>query len=181
MVNGLNVTIGNIIATIASIFMIYSGVLEEKKKILYVQTIQIILLVISNFVLGGIVGGIVNILCVIRNILSYNDKLGLKEKVILSILSVGISLYFNDKGFLGLLPMFSTTLYIWLMNTKDVIKFKWLIIFTNFTWFIYDILILSIVTVIFDFVCIVTNLGSIIDIVRKRKTSEKEIKKEQNA
>ena len=44
--------------------------LKEKKKILYVQTIQRILLVMSNFVLGGIVGGIVNILCAIRNILA---------------------------------------------------------------------------------------------------------------
>lgn len=179
MTIGLNVIIGNVIATIAAMFMIYAGVLKEKKKILYVQTIQIILLVMSNFVLGGIVGGIVNILCVVRNILAYNEKLGLKEKVILSVLSVGISLYFNDRGFLGLLPMFSTTLYIWLMNVKDVVKFKWLIVFTNFTWFIYDVLILSIVTVFFDAICISTNIGSIIDIVRKRKKSEKEIKNEQ--
>ena len=51
MTIGLNVIIGNVIATIAAMFMIYAGVLKEKKKILYVQTIQIILLVMSNFVI----------------------------------------------------------------------------------------------------------------------------------
>lgn len=31
-----NIIIGNIIALIASILMVYSGILKEKKKILYV-------------------------------------------------------------------------------------------------------------------------------------------------
>ena len=69
--------VGNIVATIAAMFMLYAGVLKEKKKILFIQTIQIALLVASNFILGGIIGGILNILCIIRNLLSYNDKLGL--------------------------------------------------------------------------------------------------------
>ena len=54
--------VGNIVATIAAMFMLYAGVLKEKKKILFIQTIQIALLVASNFILGGIIGGILNIL-----------------------------------------------------------------------------------------------------------------------
>ena len=121
--------VGNIVATIAAMFMLYAGVLKEKKKILFIQTIQIALLVASNFILGGIIGGILNILCIIRNLLSYNDKLGLKSKIIITVLSIGLSIPFNNKGLLGLLPTVSTVIYLWLMNTKDVIKFKWLIIF----------------------------------------------------
>ena len=48
------IILGNIIALIASILMVYSGIIRQKKKILYVQTIQIGLSVISNIVLGGI-------------------------------------------------------------------------------------------------------------------------------
>ena len=44
--------IGNIIALTASLLMVYSGILKEKKKILYVQTVQIGLSVVSNIVLG---------------------------------------------------------------------------------------------------------------------------------
>lgn len=157
--------VGNIVATIAAMFMLYAGVLKEKKKILFIQTIQIALLVASNFILGGIIGGILNILCIIRNLLSYNDKLGLKSKIIITVLSIP----FNNKGLLGLLPTVSTVIYLWLMNTKDVIKFKWLIIFTNFTWLVYDIIILSIVTAVFDFFCILTNFVAILGIKKDNK------------
>ena len=161
--------VGNIVATIAAMFMLYAGVLKEKKKILFIQTIQIALLVASNFILGGIIGGILNILCIIRNLLSYNDKLGLKSKIIITVLSIGLSIPFNNKGLLGLLPTISTVLYLWLMNTKDVIKFKWLIIFTNFTWLVYDIIILSIVTAVFDFLCIIANFVTILVMKKDNK------------
>ena len=52
--------IGNIIALTASLLMVYSGILKEKKKILYVQTVQIGLSVVSNIVLGGLTGAIIN-------------------------------------------------------------------------------------------------------------------------
>ena len=53
---------------------------KTKEKILYFQTVQIGLSVISNIILGGITGAIINALSLIRNILCYKDKLGLKEK-----------------------------------------------------------------------------------------------------
>ena len=174
----MNIIIGNSIATIASVLMIYVGMIKERKKILFVQTLQIMLLVISNFVLGGIVGGIINIICVIRNILSYYDKLDLKWKIILSVLSVGLSITFNNLGMIGLLPMFSTVLYIWLMNIKDVIKFKWLIVFTNFTWLIYDIMIISIVTAVCDLLSVITGVISINSIKKDNKKKKDKEKKQ---
>lgn len=62
------IIIGNIIALIASIIMVYSGFLKQKKTILYTQTIQIGLSVLSNIVLGGITGAIINALSCVRNI-----------------------------------------------------------------------------------------------------------------
>jgi hypothetical protein len=44
---------GNVIALLASLLMVYSGTLKQRNKILYFQTIQIALSVISNIVLGG--------------------------------------------------------------------------------------------------------------------------------
>ena len=69
------IIIGNIIALIASIIMVYSGFLKQKKTILFTQTIQISLSVLSNIVLGGITGAIINALSCIRNILCYKEKL----------------------------------------------------------------------------------------------------------
>ena len=54
------IVIGNIIALIASLLMLYSGYIKKKQKILFIQTIQIGLSVLSNVVLGGISGAIIN-------------------------------------------------------------------------------------------------------------------------
>lgn len=164
-----NIIIGNIIAFIASILMVYSGILKEKKKILFVQTIQIGLFALGNLVLGGITGAIINALGCIKNILYYKDKLGLREKIIITILAVILSIIFNNAGILGLLPLINTIVYMWLMDAKDIIKFKILIIFTALLWLIYDLSIKSYVSVIFDFMNIIANIIAIIQIIINNK------------
>lgn len=165
----INIVVGNIIAFIASILMVYSGILKEKKKILYVQTAQIGLFAISNLILGGITGAIINTLGCIKNILCYKDKLWLKEKIIITLLAVILSLVFNDFGVIGLLPLVNTVFYMWLMNTKDVIKFKILIIFTVILWLIYDFSIKSYTSVVFDFMNVFANVIAIIQIIKNKR------------
>ena len=160
----VNIIIGNIIALIASILMVYSGMLKQKKKILHFQTVQIGLSVISDIVLGGITGAIINVLSLIRNILCYKDKLGLKEKIVITILATILTLKFNNLGYIGLLPLISTVSYVWLMNIKDVKKFKWLIVFTMLMWLIYDVVIKSYTSAIFDFMNIVANIVTLFQI-----------------
>ena len=162
-----SIIIGNIIALIASLLMVYSGIIKQKKKILYVQTIQIGLLVVSNMILGGIVGAIINLLSCIRNILCYQDRLGLKEKLVITILATFLSIKFNNLGLIGLLPLISTITYLWSMNTKNLIKFKGLIIFTMILWFIYDLTIKSYSSAVFDLMTAITNTYTIIKLSKK--------------
>lgn len=69
-----NLILGNFIALIASILMIYVGTIKDKSKIIFTQTIQIMIIIISNIILGGITGAIINIICCIRNILCYKKN-----------------------------------------------------------------------------------------------------------
>lgn len=160
----MQLVIGNIIALIASILMVYSGTIKKKKKVLYVQSVQIGLFVISNLVLNGISGAIINAISFVRNILCYKDKLGMKEKIAITVLSIVLTIYFNNLGLIGLLPLISTIVYLWLMTIKDIKKFKMLIIFTMILWCIYDFTIQSYTAFIFDVLTILTNIISIIKI-----------------
>ncbi len=162
----MKLIIGNIVALIASIIMVYSGYLKQKKKILYVQTIQIGLSVLSNIILGGITGAIINAVSCIRNILCYKEKLSNITKIILIIIAITLSLSFNNLGLIGLLPLISTIIYISLMNTKDIIKFKYLIILTTILWLAYDLYIKSYIFACFDFMNIVVNIISIIQLLK---------------
>ena len=100
------IIIGNIFGFIASIFMVYSGIVKEKNKVLFYQTLEVGIAVISYMFLGGISGAIINALNVLRNILCYKDKLNVVAKLILSILSAVLVLYFNN-SLLSNSPSFS--------------------------------------------------------------------------
>ena len=163
----MSIIIGNVIALVASIIMVYTGYLKQNKKIIYAQTIQIGLLVLSNIVLGGITGAIINVICCIRNIMCYKEKLTKEVKIILIILSTILSLSFNNLGFIGLFPLISIIVYILLMDTKDVIKLKYLIIFTLILWGCYDLYIKSYTSACFDFISVIVNLISIMNINKR--------------
>ena len=162
------IIIGNFFALMASIFMVLSGMLKSKKKILFVQTIQITLFVISNLVLGGITGAIVNVISLVRNVLAYKDKLDKLSKGIIIALSVFFCIYFNNLGIVGYLPLISTVLYIFIINEKNVVKFKWLFIITVLLWGIYDLCIKSYTSLVFDFSTIVATIVSIFQIKNKK-------------
>ena len=169
----IQIVIGNIIALIASILMVFAGLQKKKKKILFTQIIQIALSVISNLVLGGYTGAIINALSCVRDILCYKEKMGNKEKIIIITLAVGLSLTFNNLGWIGLLPVVATVVYIIFMNTKDVVRFKYLIIFSMIMWLIYDIYIKSYMSGIFDFMSVITNLIAIYQIKKSNNYKEK--------
>lgn len=164
----VQIIIGNIIALIASILMVLAGLQKKKKKILFIQIIQIALSVISNLVLGGYTGAIINALSCVRDILCYKDKMGTKEKIIIIIIAVGLSLVFNNLGWIGLLPLVATVVYIIFMNTKDVVRLKILIIFSMIMWLIYDLYIKSYASGVFDFMSVIANLIAILQIRKCR-------------
>lgn len=155
------IILGNIIALIASIFMVISGLVKNRKKIICIQSIQISLLVLSNAVLGGITGVITNLVGFIRNILCYKEKFNIKVKIVLITLLIVLSLLFNNLGVIGFLPLIGTIIYTYLMDTKDVTKFKCINILAASLWLIYDIYILSYTSAIFDFICILANIITI--------------------
>lgn len=105
----------------------------------------------------------------IRNIICYKEKLGTREKIIITILAVELSLIFNNLGIIGILPVISTVTYVWLMNVKDVRKFKLLIAFTMLMWLIYDTVIKSYTSAIFDFMNLIANVITVFQI-RKLNT-----------
>lgn len=161
--------IGNAIALIAAIIMTASGYIKSKEKTLFWQTIQISLNTISCFVLGANSGGIVNMLSLPRNILAYKNKLVLQAKIIIWIQTVVLSLYFNSNGWIGYLPVISTTVYIFLMDKLKDIKFKELVIFTLIMWGTHDFFVRNYVSCFFDAACIITSSIAIYRIMKERK------------
>jgi hypothetical protein len=165
----MNVLIANIVALIASIIMVSIGLIKKKKKIIYVQTIQIALFVLSNIILGAISGIIINSISCIRNILCYKNKLTKKVKLFIIVLSTILTIIFNNQGVMGYLPLISSTIYIIYMDLKNVAKYKKMLIITLVLWFIYDFYIMSYTSAIFDLISVITALIGIRELHKKRR------------
>ena len=152
-------------ALIASLLMVYSGIIPEKKKILFVEIIEIGLFALSDYILGGIYGTIVNLISIIINYLCYKDKLNLNARIIITIVTVLIIL--NNLSPLGIVLCFTMLIYLWRMNVKNIKYFKFLMIFYMTVWMIYDYSIKLYSSVLFDFLTIIMNIISIIKLNKK--------------
>lgn len=160
----MNLIIGNILALIASLLFIYAGILKQKKKILLTQSIQKVLSATSNIVLKGYSGAITHTVSLISYLLCYFDKLTTLLKIIITIILIALAVSFNNLGMIGFLPLVSSISYLWFMDIKDIIKFKYLLLFTIILWGIYDLTIKSYTSFIFGIFSAITTIISIIQI-----------------
>lgn len=161
--------IGNVIAFIGSVLMVVASYAKNKKNIILIQAAQISLLVVSNVILGGITGAIINAASVIRNILCYKSKLTKFNIILISAVVTILSLAFNNLSLIGLLPLISTLIYTAFMNTKSTIKLKFLILLNTVCWGIYDLAIRSYTSAIFEFIGIFVSIISIYQLLRNKK------------
>ena len=162
-----NIIIGNAVMLVGASLMSIIGLLKNKKTIIAAQTGQIALMTAGSLLLGSIPGAVVNALSIIRNLLCYNGKLNKTMKGILILLTITISVLFNNIGVVGFLPIIATVSFIVFMDTENVANLKWLIIITAAMWMIHDIYIQAYAVVPFDLLTIVTNLATIISIKKK--------------
>lgn len=168
------IIVGNLIALVSAIVMVIAGLIQNKKKIIFTETIHIALATISDLVLGGITGAIVNMVSLIRNYLCYKDKLNTPLKILIIALASILTIIFNNLGLIGYLPLISIIVYTYFIDLKDVIKFKWIVIFSLVLWCVYDFTIHSNIFLLFDVLSILSNLFAIIKIKQKSGKIKKE-------
>jgi hypothetical protein len=128
---------------------------------------------LSNILNNGITGAIINAVNVIRNILCYKEKFEVTSKIIITIIITILTIAFNNKAIVGLLPLIASVAYIWLMTVKDVTKFKMLSMFSNLMWLIYEIYINLYAAAVFDVLSIIINFIAIVQIYIERKKQKR--------
>lgn len=168
------IVIGNIVALIAAAISVFTGIIKNKKKILYVQTIQYITYSIANLILGGFSGVIANLISIFRNILCYKEKLNKIMITLIILSSIILTLLFNNLGFIGLLPLFNSIFYTLFINIKDEFKFKLLILIQTILWLIYDLTIKSYASAIFEIFTIISCIITAYQIYINRKKEKQQ-------
>ena len=164
----VNIVIANVIDFIASMVQIYSGTLKDKGKILVVQILQLGLQTVSMVLLGAIPGAISNVLSCIRNYLCYKNIFTWPIKIILIVLSLILTVAFNNQGLLGYLPFVVCTVYVLFMDIKDPFKFKVLVTATFMPWIFYFFIIKSYTGAFFAATTVATNVWTLIQMKKEQ-------------
>ena len=110
---------GNIFSGLAMATDSFSASRKTAKSVLLVQCLSQVFYALSGFVLGGYSAAVQNIVSLVRNVVAIR---GIQKKWIewaLVISGVVFGLYFNNLGFMGLLPVLANLEY-----TLAIFRFK---------------------------------------------------------
>ncbi len=168
----INIVIANVIDFIASMVQIYTGTIKDKGKILVFQILQLGIQTVSMLLLGAIPGAISNVLSCVRNYLCYKNIFTWPIKIVLIVLSLVLTVPFNNQGLLGYLPFAVCTIYVLLMDIKDPIKFKLLVTLTFVPWVFYFFIIRSYTGAFFAAMTVVTSSWTLIQMIRGKERSK---------
>ena len=117
--NSYHIIIGNVCSLLAMGTDAVSSVQKTAKRVLWVQTLSQLIYFVGTIVLKGYSGAVQNAVSIARNLAAIKK---INSKIIewtLVVLGVALGLFFNNLGWLGLLPVVANLQY-----TLCVFRFK---------------------------------------------------------
>lgn len=131
--------IGNIFSLLSAICIAVSVIKHSKKDLMYWQIGDTLFGIFANIALSAFAALVISIICFIRNILAYKNKLTKNITIILLIISIVVGLYANNLAFIGLLPIIASASYtICIYITKNEQQMRWALTVNLLLWFIHN-------------------------------------------
>ncbi len=132
--------VGNIFSLLSAICIAISAIKKSKTDFMYWQIGDTLFGMVANIALYAYAALVISIVCFIRNILSYKNKLTKNITVILLIISVIIGLYANNLSYIGLLPIIASASYtICIYATKNEQQMRWALTINMILWFVHNL------------------------------------------
>ncbi len=168
------IIIANVISVISCTMMVLIGLIKNKNKILLSQCVQFTLMGVSHYLLGGMGGVWATVVSILRNLAFFKFKVTVPLKILFVALSVVLSLGTVTINPVTWLPILATSLFTWVIDSEDIIRFKNVMIITVCMWFVYDAYHLNFVSAAFDAFTVVSTGYSIWQIKKEKKAGENE-------
>ena len=156
----INIILGNITSLLSCLLDSYSATKKNKKDMLTVQCFSVVVYAISNTLLKAYSTVVQNVCALVRNVLAAK---GIKNKVIEYLIiasALFFGIYFNNLGFIGLLPVFGNVEYsICLFLLKDNVKgIKLSFLICNICFIILNIYVKNYVGFFFTSITVITTV-----------------------
>lgn len=159
--------LGNIFSFLASFCTAISVVKKNKTDFMYWQVGNTLFAILTNAMLFSYTGITTNAVSLVRNVLAYKNKLSFVITLLICTISISLGLIFNNRGLIGILPVFSSagyTLCIYL--TKNEQQLRYALIVDLSLWAMYYLYIKGYPSAI---TYIILNIWTLIQIFRNHK------------
>ena len=170
--DNISIIIANVISIVSCTMMVLLGLIKNKNKILAAQCVQFTLMGVSHYLLGGMGGVVATVVSILRNLVFFKFKTSVPLKILFVVLSVVLSLGTVTLNPITWLPILATSLFTWVIDSQDIIKFKNVMIITVCMWFVYDAYHLNFISAAFDAFTVVSTGYSIWQIKKEKKAGE---------
>ncbi len=132
--------LGNLLSCGTVICLALSATVHSKKKLIGWQVLGSVFCILSNIVLMAYPSAATTAVSLIRNILSYQNKLTKTITAVLTLLCIIMGLIFNNLGWIGLFPIAAVASYtVLLYTTKNEQQMRYALILSMLLWFVPDI------------------------------------------
>ena len=128
ILDNISIIVANIISIVSCTMMVLIGLI--KNKILLSQCVQFTLMGVSHYLLGGMGGVWATVVSILRNLAFFKFKVTVPLKILFVALSVVLSLGTVTFNPITWLPILATSLFTWVIDSEDIIKFKNVMILT---------------------------------------------------
>lgn len=172
ILDNISIIVANIISIVSCTMMVLIGLIKNKNKILLSQCVQFTLMGVSHYLLGGMGGVWATVVSILRNLAFFKFKVTVPLKILFVVLSVVLSLGTVTFNPITWLPILATSLFTWVIDSEDIIKFKNVMILTVCMWFVYDAVHLNFISAAFDAFTVVSTGYSVWQIKKEQKAAE---------
>lgn len=172
ILDNISIIVANIISIVSCTMMVLIGLIKNKNKILLSQCVQFTLMGVSHYLLGGMGGVWATVVSILRNLAFFKFKVTVPLKILFVALSVVLSLGTVTFNPITWLPILATSLFTWVIDSEDIIKFKNVMILTVCMWFVYDAVHLNFISAAFDAFTVVSTGYSVWQIKKEQKAAE---------
>ena len=167
-----NLILGNLFSFLSASCIAISVIKRNKSDLIWWQIIDIIFCLFSNVFLAAYSALITNLISLLRNILSYKNKLNVKLTILLTILCIIVGFLVNNRGIFGILAIIASASYtVFMYTTKNNQQMRYALIFNLTLWFIHDFYIQAYPSTILEFFLV---LWTGIQILRNQKSHFKD-------
>ena len=165
--------LGEALSLIAALLLAYSTFSKKKKNMIVWQALDVLFCSLANLVLGGYSAVVTNFLSLFVSLLVIKNKLDEKNTIILCILMIVVGLYFNNRAWLGILPIIATVQYticLYLLKTAQQMRIA--IMVNLVPWLVFDFAIKSYPIFMMDIIIIIASMTNYIRYINFKEQTD---------